>query len=158
MAPTGRETVARNSRLVMRLLLWADQKGGWKVFDSSTGFFVCLADQSVLSPDGSLVCLDRWQALTTEQRRSFAPGAQLGWLLIPRSRLLRSGLAATLPRSASPRPNGSMRMTCSLAYGSTWQSCVQVENPAESNRHALRETTITAGQRRRAGAEQQKTS
>jgi len=38
MTPTGGETGARNSRLVMRLLLWADQQGAWKVFDSSSGF------------------------------------------------------------------------------------------------------------------------
>ncbi|MFM7551179.1 MAG: Uma2 family endonuclease, partial [Cyanobacteriota bacterium] len=37
MTPTGSETGSRNSRLVMRLQLWADLAGGWKVFDSSTG-------------------------------------------------------------------------------------------------------------------------
>ena len=71
MTPTGSETGARNSRIEMRLLLWADQQGGWKVFGSSTGFL--LPDGSVLSPDASLVRLDRWQALTPEQRRGFAP-------------------------------------------------------------------------------------
>lgn len=71
MTPTGSETGARNSRLEMRLLLWADQQGGWKVFGSSSGFR--LPDASVLSPDASLVRLDRWQALTPEQRRGFAP-------------------------------------------------------------------------------------
>ena len=71
MTPTGSETGARNSRLEMRLLLWADHQGGWKVFGSSTGF--CLPDGSVLSPDASLVRLDRWQALTQVQRRGFAP-------------------------------------------------------------------------------------
>ena len=71
MTPTGSETGARNSRLEMRLLLWADHQGGWKVFGSSTGF--CLPDGSVLSPDASLVRLDRWQALNQEQRRGFAP-------------------------------------------------------------------------------------
>ena len=71
MTPTGSETGARNSRLEMRLLLWADQQGGWKVFGSSTGFR--LPDASVLSPDASLVRLDRWQALTPELRRGFAP-------------------------------------------------------------------------------------
>ena len=71
MTPTGSETGARNSRLEMRLLLWADQIGGWKVFGSSTGFR--LPDASVLSPDASLVRLDRWTALTPEQRRGFAP-------------------------------------------------------------------------------------
>ena len=71
MTPTGSETGARNSRLVMRLLLWADQQGGWRVFDSSSGFR--LPDGSVLSPDASLVQHERWQALTPEQRRGFAP-------------------------------------------------------------------------------------
>jgi len=71
MTPTGSETGARNSRLEMRLLLWADHQGGWKVFGSSTGF--CLPDGSVLSPDASLVRLDRWQALTAEERHGFAP-------------------------------------------------------------------------------------
>lgn len=71
MTPTGSETGARNSRLKMRLLLWADHQGGWKVFGSSTGFR--LPDGSVLSPDASLVRLDRWQALTAEERRGFAP-------------------------------------------------------------------------------------
>lgn len=71
MTPTGSETGARNSRLEMRLLLWADRQGGWKVFGSSSGFR--LPDDSVLSPDASLVHLDRWQALTAEQRRGFAP-------------------------------------------------------------------------------------
>jgi Uma2 family endonuclease len=71
MTPTGSETGARNSRLVMRLLLWADQKGSWKVFDSSSGFL--LPDGSVFSPDASLVRLECWQALTPEERRGFAP-------------------------------------------------------------------------------------
>ena len=71
MTPTGGETGARNSRLLMRLLAWADQLGGWQVFDSSTGFR--LPDGSVLSPDASLVRLERWQALTPEQHRSFPP-------------------------------------------------------------------------------------
>jgi Uma2 family endonuclease len=71
ISPTGGETGARNSRLLIRLLAWADQLGGWQVFDSSTGFR--LPDGSVLSPDASLVRLERWQALTPEQRRSFPP-------------------------------------------------------------------------------------
>jgi Uma2 family endonuclease len=53
------------------LLLWADQQGGWKVFDSSSGFR--LPDGSVLSPDVSLVWQERWDALTAEERRGFAP-------------------------------------------------------------------------------------
>ena len=71
MTPTGGETGARNSRLVMRLLAWADSVGGWQVFDSSTGFL--LPDGSVRSPDASLVALERWRALTPEQCRGFPP-------------------------------------------------------------------------------------
>jgi Uma2 family endonuclease len=71
MPPTGSETGARNARLEMRLLLWADQQGGWKVFGCSSGFR--LPDGSVLSPDASLVRLDRWQALGSAARRGFAP-------------------------------------------------------------------------------------
>jgi Uma2 family endonuclease len=71
MTPTGGETGARNSRLLLRLMAWAERAGGWLCFDSSTGFL--LPDGSVLSPDASLVTLQRWQALTPEQRRGFPP-------------------------------------------------------------------------------------
>jgi Uma2 family endonuclease len=71
MTPTGGETGARSSRLLLRLLAWADRAGGWQVFDSSTGFL--LPDGSVRSPDVSLVGLEGWRALTPEQRRGFPP-------------------------------------------------------------------------------------
>jgi Uma2 family endonuclease len=71
MTPTGGDTGVRNSLLIARLQIWALGQGGWKVFDSSTGFR--LPDGSVLSPDASVVRDDRWQALTPEQRRGFPP-------------------------------------------------------------------------------------
>jgi Uma2 family endonuclease len=71
MTPTGSETGARNGELFFQIKTWARGNGRWKAFDSSTGFR--LPDNSVLSPDASLVALDRWQALTAEQRRGFAP-------------------------------------------------------------------------------------
>ena len=71
MTPTGSDTGARNGELFFQIKTWARATGGWKAFDSSTGFR--LPDDSVLSPDASLVALDRWQALSTEQRRGFAP-------------------------------------------------------------------------------------
>ena len=71
MTPTGSETGARNSELLFQLKLYSNRVGGWKVFDSSSGFR--LPDGSVVSPDASLVVLDRWQALSTAERRSFAP-------------------------------------------------------------------------------------
>jgi Uma2 family endonuclease len=41
------------------------------VFDSSSGFR--LPDGSVLSPDAAVVRLERWQALSPEERRGFPP-------------------------------------------------------------------------------------
>ena len=71
MTPTGSETGARNSELLFQLKLYTNRVGGWKVFDSSSGFR--LPDGSVVSPDASLIRLDRWQALSADERRSFAP-------------------------------------------------------------------------------------
>jgi Uma2 family endonuclease len=71
MTPTGSETGSRNGELFFQLKLYAKRSGGWKAFDSSTGFR--LPDGSVFSPDASLIRLERWQALSPEQRRSFAP-------------------------------------------------------------------------------------
>ena len=130
MTPTGSETGARNSRVEMRLLLWADHQGGWKVFGSSTGFR--LPDGSVLSPDASLIRLDRWQALTAEERRGFAPlcpdlvvelaspraltalrskmaayqanGARLGWLLIPHQQAVEIWPASGDPQRCDNLP------------------------------------------------------
>lgn len=103
MTPTGSETSGRNSRLVMRLMLWADQQGGWKVFESSGGFR--LADGSVLSPDASVVRLDRWQALTPEDQRRFAP--------------LCPDLVVELASPSDDGPRGLAALRCKMA---TYQS------------------------------------
>lgn len=71
VTPTGGETGARNGELSFQFVLYAKRTAQWKAFDSSTGF--CLPDGSVLSPDASLVRLDRWQPLSVEERRSFPP-------------------------------------------------------------------------------------
>jgi len=71
MTPTGGETGARNAELSFQIYTWARGNGSWKSFDSSTGFR--LPDNSVLSPDASLVALNRWQALSDAERRGFAP-------------------------------------------------------------------------------------
>jgi Uma2 family endonuclease len=71
MTPTGSETSGRNSELLFQLQRFAKASGGWKVFESSGGFR--LPDGSVVSPDASLIRLDRWQALSVDERRSFAP-------------------------------------------------------------------------------------
>ncbi|MCP9926342.1 Uma2 family endonuclease [Cyanobium sp. CH-040] len=71
MTPTGSETGARNSELLFQLTTFAKSSGCSRVFDSSAGFR--LPDGSVLSPDASLVRLERWQALSPGQRQGFAP-------------------------------------------------------------------------------------
>jgi Uma2 family endonuclease len=72
MTPTGSETGARNSNLLILLGLAIRASGlPVKLFDSSSGFR--LPDGSVLSPDVSLVRQQRWEALTHQQRRGFAP-------------------------------------------------------------------------------------
>ena len=71
MTPTGSETGARNAELSFQIYTWARGNGSWKSFDSSSGFR--LPDNSVLSPDASLVALNRWQALSDAERRGFAP-------------------------------------------------------------------------------------
>ena len=71
MTPTGGETGIRNGELFSQLKVYAKRTAQWKVFDSSTGFQ--LPDGSVVSPDASLVRLDRWEALSAEERRRFAP-------------------------------------------------------------------------------------
>ncbi|MCP9773415.1 Uma2 family endonuclease [Synechococcus sp. Tobar12-5m-g] len=111
MTPTGGDTSTRNQTLGALLWLAVRRSGlALKVFDSSGGFL--LPDGSVRSPDASLVRLERWQALSGEQRRGFPPlcpdlvvelaspsdraadlrrrmaayqanGASLGWLLFP---------------------------------------------------------------------------
>jgi Uma2 family endonuclease len=106
MTPTGGETGVRNSRLLMRLLTWAERSGGWQVFDSSSGFR--LPDGSVLSPDASLVRLERWDALSTEQRRGFPPLCpDLVVELASSSDEGPRGLSALRRKMASYQANGS---------------------------------------------------
>jgi len=72
MTPNGSETGGRNGSLLVELGLSLRASGlPLKLFDSSSGFR--LPDNSVLSPDASLVALDRWQALSEAERRGFAP-------------------------------------------------------------------------------------
>lgn len=115
MPPTGSETGEKNSSLLGQLWLWNYQKKLGKTFDSSTGFK--LPNGAIRSPDVSWIKLERWQQLTLEERRKFAPicpdfviellslnddiedtrkkmmeylenGLQLGWLIDPQSKII----------------------------------------------------------------------
>jgi Uma2 family endonuclease len=108
--PTGSKTGERNFKLTVKFGIWAEKDGTGKGFDSSTGF--TLPNGAKRSPDLSWMRLERWNALTDEEQKRFAPvcpdfvvelrsesdalealqekmeeyienGAQLGWLIDP---------------------------------------------------------------------------
>ena len=113
MSPTGGETGNRNFELYLDLGIWNRQNKLGKAFDSSTGFK--LPNGATRSPDASWVRIERWDALTPEQRKKFIPlcpdfavelvsetddvedtkakmqeylanGLQLGWLINPKEK------------------------------------------------------------------------
>jgi Uma2 family endonuclease len=71
MSPTGGETSERNSEINFQLKLWNHRKKLGKVFDSSGGFK--LSSGSTRSPDTSWIPLEKWDKLTTEEKRKFLP-------------------------------------------------------------------------------------
>ena len=71
MPPTGGETGKRSGSIFGELWVWNKQQGLGIAFDSSTGFK--LPSGANRSPDAAWVKLDRWQALTPEERRQFPP-------------------------------------------------------------------------------------
>ncbi len=113
-SPTGWETGERNLSLTGQLYRWYEEnKNLGKAFDSSTGFI--LPNGATRSPDASWVSRERWEALTLEQKETFANicpdfvvelrsssdrekslqakmgeymenGARLGWLINPQQR------------------------------------------------------------------------
>jgi Uma2 family endonuclease len=71
MPPAGSETGRRNSKLNLRLAIWAETQGTGLTFGSSTGF--TLPNGAIRSPEASWIRQERWNALTKEQRVGFAP-------------------------------------------------------------------------------------
>lgn len=71
MPPTGSETSRRNIDLSYQLRAWSRQNNLGVAFDSSGGF--TLPNGADRSPDASWVKKERWDALTPEQKDSFAP-------------------------------------------------------------------------------------
>ncbi|MBD1887463.1 Uma2 family endonuclease [Microcoleus vaginatus] len=114
LPPTGSETGNFNIDLSYQLQSWSRQNKHLGIaFDSSTGFK--LPDGTDISPDAAWVRRDRWDALTAEEKKKFAPicpdfvvelrsttdsleklrakmkvyvknGARLGWLLDRKNR------------------------------------------------------------------------
>jgi Uma2 family endonuclease len=112
--PTGSESGKRNLSISTQLGVWYEANDTLgEAFDSSTGF--ALPNGANRSPDASWVSKARWGALTSEQRKGFAPlcpdfvvelrseadslkdlrekmqeymenGAQLGWLIDPQNK------------------------------------------------------------------------
>lgn len=115
MSPTGGETGNRNFDLLGQLWFWNSQNNLGKAFDSSTGFK--LPNGATRSPDASWVKMERWDILTSQQRKKYLPlcpdfavelvsetddvedtqakmleylanGLQLGWLINPKDKLV----------------------------------------------------------------------
>jgi Uma2 family endonuclease len=71
MPPTGSDTGNRNLDIEGQLWLWNRQTKLGKAFNSSSGFH--LPNGAFRSPDASWIRQERWDALTPEQRKGFAP-------------------------------------------------------------------------------------
>jgi Uma2 family endonuclease len=71
MSPTGSESGRQNLGLSAQLWYWNQQTGLGVAFDSSTGF--TLPNGAIRSPDVAWIQNQRWENLSPEQRRRFAP-------------------------------------------------------------------------------------
>lgn len=71
MPPAFSDTGNRNFNIAAQLGMWTDQDGTGIGFDSSAGF--TLPNGATRSPDASWIRSDRWNALSDEEKASFAP-------------------------------------------------------------------------------------
>lgn len=71
MPPTHADTGLQNASISGQLYGWNQRTGLGYVFDSSTGFR--LPNGAMRSPDAAWIARARWQALSPEQKQSFAP-------------------------------------------------------------------------------------
>jgi Uma2 family endonuclease len=71
MSPTGSESSHLNAELNADLVLWNRQNKSGVVFESNGGF--TLPDRSVFAPDAAWVSNERWNALSREEQKKFAP-------------------------------------------------------------------------------------
>jgi Uma2 family endonuclease len=71
MPPTGGETGNKNARITQQVMNWTDVDGTGIAFDSSTCFK--LPNGADRSPDACWIKLERWDALTDEEKQKFPP-------------------------------------------------------------------------------------
>jgi Uma2 family endonuclease len=71
MPPAFSDTGNRNLKIAQQLGNWSDQNGTGEAFDSSAGF--TLPNGATRSPDAAWIRLERWNALTEDEKASFAP-------------------------------------------------------------------------------------
>lgn len=71
MPPAFSDTGNRNFNIAVEVGIWARQDGTGEGFDSSAGF--TLPDGAKRSPDTSWILKNRWNALSPDQKSSFAP-------------------------------------------------------------------------------------
>ncbi|MGD1699507.1 Uma2 family endonuclease [Dapis sp. BLCC M229] len=71
MSPVGGESGNREADLIIDLGIWNRQTGLGYTFSSSTIFK--LPNGSDRSPDAAWIRRERWESLTTQQRRKFPP-------------------------------------------------------------------------------------
>ena len=113
--PTGWETGKRNRSIIGQLDRWYEDNERGEAFECSTGFI--LPNGATRSPDACWISQERWDALTDEQKGTFANicpdfivelrsqsdtlkslqekmqeymdnGAKLGWLIDPQNRIV----------------------------------------------------------------------
>lgn len=71
MSPVTTLSGFHSTEIIRQLSNWSVQDGRGLAFDSSTGF--TLPDRSVYSPDASWMRIEKWDALTNEEKDRFAP-------------------------------------------------------------------------------------
>jgi Uma2 family endonuclease len=71
MPPTVGEAGNKNARITQQVMNWTDVDGTGIAFDSSTCFK--LPNGADRSPDASWIKLERWNALTDEEKQKFPP-------------------------------------------------------------------------------------
>jgi Uma2 family endonuclease len=71
MPPTGAETGRSCSNLTYQLQAWSRQDGTGVCLGSSAGFI--LSNGAIRSPDASWIKREKWDSLTAQQRKKFAP-------------------------------------------------------------------------------------